>query len=356
MTERTPAAPDGPMLEIDDVSIHFGPTKAVDRISLNVRRGEFLSLLGPSGCGKTTLLRSIAGYVAPTKGRIRLAGVDVTQMAPRQRRIGMVFQSYALFPHMTVFENVAFPLSVQKWPAAAIAPRVAEMLRTVHLEDFGDRYPGQLSGGQQQRIALARALAFRPQLLLLDEPLGALDLRLRESMQIEIGRIHRETGVTTVFVTHDQGEALSMSDRVAVLHEGRVEQIDTPRELYNAPRTAIVADFVGRSNLFALESGGDGWRVAGTAIPVPGGAPGLALSVRPERIRLSPDPRSDAIPMTVTDIQFNGLYQAIHLRTAAGLEITAHDIAPWRTGQTAFAHWRPEDATLVTTDPDRNQK
>lgn len=345
--------PPDPMLSIDAVSVRYGATRAVDGISLDVRQGEFVSLLGPSGCGKTTLLRAIAGYVTPSEGAIRLGGEDVTRLPPRERRIGMVFQSYALFPHLTVEENVAFPLSVQKWKHADIAPRVAEMLRTVHLDGFGARYPAQLSGGQQQRVALARALAFRPRLLLLDEPLGALDLRLREQMQAEIRRIHRETGVTTIFVTHDQGEALSLSDRVAVLHRGRIEQIDTPRGLYEAPHSDVVADFVGRSNILPLEPAGGGWRIAGSAVAVVGGAPGRALSVRPERVHLASDGGPDRLGGTIIDIQYNGLFQAIRLRTDAGAEIVAHDGAPWQVGQRAFAVWRASDATLVDLSNDR---
>jgi ABC-type Fe3+/spermidine/putrescine transport system ATPase subunit len=242
------------MLTVTNLSVHYGEFPAVAGISFSVSRGEFVSILGPSGCGKTTLLRAIAGYVYPDAGEIVLEGRPITYATPQQRRIGMVFQNYALFPHMTVAQNVGFALALERRPAAEIRARVAEMLAMVKLEGFEARRPAELSGGQQQRVALARALAFSPQLLLLDEPLGALDLRLREAMQMEIRRVQREAGVTAIFVTHDQGEALAMSDRVAVMNAGRIEQLDTPRTIYAAPDTAFVAQFVGRGHMPALHS------------------------------------------------------------------------------------------------------
>ena len=234
-----------PALSLRGVSIDFGEVAAVRDVSMDVWPGEFITLLGPSGCGKTTTLRSIAGYATPKAGDILMAGRRITNIEPRQRRIGMVYQNYALFPHMTVAQNVAFPLKQLHQGSAEIARRVHEMLELVRMPDFDRRYPRQLSGGQQQRVALARALAFAPALLLLDEPLSALDRHLREDMQGELKRIQRELGVTTIFVTHDQGEALALSDRIAVMQRGRIEQIGTPKEVYERPVNPFVASFVG---------------------------------------------------------------------------------------------------------------
>src|SRR3989442_8728566 len=236
-------------LEIDHLQKRFARTTAVEQVHLEVTRGEFVSFLGPSGCGKTTTLRIIAGFESPSSGAIRLDGVDITHKPPNQRHVGMVFQSYALFPNMTVAENVGFGLKVAKKPAAEIKLRVDEMLNLIKLPALGHRYPYQLSGGQQQRVALARALAIKPQMLLLDEPLSALDAKIRVALRNEIRSIQRELSITTIYVTHDQEEALSLSDRVVVMNEGRVEQIGTPFEVYNFPRTAFVASFVGTLNI-----------------------------------------------------------------------------------------------------------
>ena len=236
-------------LEIENLQKRFARTTAVEQVQLEVTRGEFVSFLGPSGCGKTTTLRIIAGFESPSSGAIRLDGVDITHRPPHQRNVGMVFQSYALFPNMTVAENVGFGLKVAKKPAADIKQRVEEMLNLIKLPALGNRYPYQLSGGQQQRVALARALAIRPQVLLLDEPLSALDAKIRVSLRLEIRSIQRELGITTIYVTHDQEEALSLSDRIVVMSEGRVEQIGSPFEIYNFPRTSFVASFVGTPNV-----------------------------------------------------------------------------------------------------------
>jgi putative spermidine/putrescine transport system ATP-binding protein len=227
----------------------FAQTTAVEHFDLRVERGEFVSFLGPSGCGKTTTLRMIAGFESPSAGAIRLAGVDITHRPPNQRNVGMVFQAYALFPNMTVADNIGFGLRVAKRPAAEIRHRVGEMLELIKLPGLGGRYPYQLSGGQQQRVALARALAIRPQVLLLDEPLSALDAKIRVSLRNEIRSIQRGLGITTVYVTHDQEEALSLSDRIVVMSEGRVEQIGPPFEIYNFPKTAFVASFIGTLNV-----------------------------------------------------------------------------------------------------------
>jgi putative spermidine/putrescine transport system ATP-binding protein len=236
-------------LELEDVQKKFAQATAVEHFQLRVERGEFVSFLGPSGCGKTTTLRMIAGFESPSAGAIRVDGVDVTRKPPNQRNVGMVFQSYALFPNMTVADNIGFGLRVAKRPPAQIKERVAEMLELIRLPALGTRYPYQLSGGQQQRVALARALAIQPQVLLLDEPLSALDAKIRVSLRHEIRGIQRALGITTIYVTHDQEEALSMSDRIVVMSEGHVEQIGTPFEIYNFPKTSFVASFVGTLNI-----------------------------------------------------------------------------------------------------------
>jgi len=236
-------------LEIDNVSKHFGKdTVAVEDFNLQVEKGELVSFLGPSGCGKTTTLRMVAGFELPSTGRIVINGNDVTSIPPNQRKVGMVFQAYALFPNMTVAGNIGFGMKIAKKPVEEINQRVDEMLKLIHMDGFGDRYPYQLSGGQQQRVALARALALHPQMLLLDEPLSALDAKIRVSLRSEIRSIQRTLGITTIYVTHDQEEALSISDRVVVMHQGRMEQVGSPFEIYNFPTTEFVAQFVGTLN------------------------------------------------------------------------------------------------------------
>ena len=235
-------------LEINNVSKIFGQAVAVNDFNLQVDKGELVSFLGPSGCGKTTTLRMVAGFEIPTSGRIVVNGQDITDKAPNQRDVGMVFQAYALFPNMTVADNISFGLMIAKKPASDRKKRVAEMLDIIHMSDFGDRYPYQLSGGQQQRVALARALALSPQVLLLDEPLSALDAKIRVSLRAEIRSIQRQLGITAIYVTHDQEEALSLSDRVVVMNGGRMDQVGTPFEIYNFPKTEFVAQFVGVLN------------------------------------------------------------------------------------------------------------
>lgn len=240
----------GESLRITEVVKRYGSVTALDRVNLSVDRGEFLTILGPSGSGKTTLLKIVAGFEHPTDGTIRLEGRDITYTRPAARDIGMVFQNYALFPHMNVAQNVAFPLRMRKMSKADMAGRIADVLSLVELSGFEERLPSQLSGGQQQRVALARAIAFNPPLLLLDEPFGALDRKLREQMQVQVRRLQRRLGLTAVFVTHDQEEALLMSDRIVVMNEGLVHQIDTPENIYAKPQDRFVADFVGESNIF----------------------------------------------------------------------------------------------------------
>jgi ABC-type Fe3+/spermidine/putrescine transport system ATPase subunit len=282
------------MLELVKVDKTFGQVEAVRGVSLKLAPGQFLSLLGPSGCGKTTTLRIIAGFEEPTSGRVLLAGRDLTHVPARRRNIGMVFQSYALFPHLTSAENVAFGLDMRRVPRAERDTRVARALEIVRMQGLGDRLPKNMSGGQQQRIALARALVIEPDLLLLDEPLSALDLKLREEMRDEIHRIVRSLGITTVFVTHDQGEALVLSDLVAVMNAGRVEQMASPREVYRNPATAFVADFIGGANVLrGRVDPGDPCRFIAEGLlplaldkPLPPNA--AALSIRPEDIALRP--------------------------------------------------------------------
>src|SRR5262245_24668574 len=259
-----------------NVSRHYGAVKAVDDVSFEIKDGEFFAMLGPSGSGKTTCLRLIAGFEQPTSGSVAIHGQDVTGIPPYDRDVNTVFQDYALFPHMTVRENVGYGLMIRKVPKGERQQRAEEMLSMVALSGFGARRPSQLSGGQRQRVALARALVNRPGVLLLDEPLGALDLKLREQMQVELKAIQRQVGITFIYVTHDQGEALSMSDRVAVFNQGQVEQMASPAELYERPKTEFVAGFVGVSNLLQGEA----------AKAVTGAA--RACSIRPEKIHLAP--------------------------------------------------------------------
>ena len=242
---------------LSEVTKNYGDVAALHALDLEIQEGEFLTLLGPSGCGKTTTLRLIAGFIQPTTGTIYLADDDITAVAPQHRKIGMVFQDYALFPHMTVRENIAFGLEERRYEKRRISERVDELLELIRLPDMGERYPSEVSGGQQQRIAVARAVAFPPRVLLMDEPLGALDLKLREAMQIEIRRIQRELGITTVYVTHDQTEAMNMSDRIAVMNEGVIEQLGTAEEIYSRPASRFVADFVGQINLLSGRAVGE---------------------------------------------------------------------------------------------------
>ncbi|MEU6393559.1 ABC transporter ATP-binding protein [Streptomyces sp. NPDC046939] len=266
-----------PAIALRDVHKSFGDVRAVAGVGLDVAEGEFFSLLGPSGSGKTTVLRLIAGFETPTRGTVALGGADVTRRAPFERDVTTVFQDYALFPHMSVEQNVAYGLKVRGVGRREQAERARAALASVRLEGFGARRPGQLSGGQRQRVALARALVVRPRVLLLDEPLGALDLKLREQMQGELKELQREVGITFVLVTHDQAEALALSDRIAVMNAGRVEQVGTPGELYEAPASPFVASFVGTSNT-----------LTGAAAELIAGKPGT-FGVRPEKIRLLPD-------------------------------------------------------------------
>ena len=314
-------------LEIATLKKSYAANHVVKNFDLNVERGEFISFLGPSGCGKTTVLRMVAGFETPTSGSIRMDGQEVTSLPPNQRNVGMVFQAYALFPNMTVADNIGFGLKIAKRPASEIAPRVKQMLDMIKLPQIADRYPFQLSGGQQQRVALARAIAMQPKILLLDEPLSALDAKIRVSLRDEIRALQQQLGITTIFVTHDQEEALSMSDRIVVMSEGRMEQVGTPFEIYNRPRTRFVASFVGTLNLlqgrildplsgrFAIDGGQE--------IGVSGGFPGAkagdaaTLALRPEGITLGKGGEaSNSLDGVIEHVGFQGAIVRIRLRCA----------------------------------------
>ena len=313
-------------IDIRGLRKSFGPTTVVHDFELAVERGEFISFLGPSGCGKTTILRMIAGFETATAGSIAIAGKEVAHLPPAKRDVGVVFQAYALFPNRTVAQNIAFGLKVAKKGADEIRTRVREMLDLIKLPHLADRYPYQLSGGQQQRVALARAIAVKPQVLLLDEPLSALDAKIRVSLREEIRSLQKALGITTIFVTHDQEEALSMSDRIVVLAEGRAEQIGTPFEVYNFPRTRFVASFVGTLNLLTAEVADpaagalslDGRPVA-TAGPIPGHTAGdrVTVALRPEAVSLGTAAEGDnAVPGTVEEVSFLGAVVRIRVRLA----------------------------------------
>jgi putative spermidine/putrescine transport system ATP-binding protein len=307
-------------LSLNGLSKHYGDFYAVREVSLTIADGEFLVLLGPSGCGKTTTLRMVAGFIEPSAGHVRLAGQDVTLLPPWKRNAGMVFQSYALFPHMTVAQNVAFGLEMRKLPRADIERRVEEALALVRLGGYGGRLPRQLSGGQQQRVALARALAIRPDVLLLDEPLSNLDAKLRQEVRVEIRELQRQLGLTTVMVTHDQEEALTMADRLVVMNEGSVRQVGSQRDLYERPADRFVAGFVGRSTFLAgtVEAPGRFRSDGGLALACGGGNPGRAvLSLRPERVEIGLEPRSgldNSLPGTVEFVSYLGALIDIHVR------------------------------------------
>ncbi len=300
-------------LDLHGVVKRFGRNAVVDGFTLAVQEGEFVSFLGGSGCGKTTTLRMIAGFETPSEGSIHISGTDVVSVAPNKRGVGMVFQNYALFPNMTVRKNIEFGLMVAKWSSAEIGQRVDEMLTLIHMEELGARYPHQMSGGQQQRASLARALAVRPKVLLLDEPLSALDAKIRERLRTEIRAIQKQTGITTIYVTHDQEEALSLSDRIVVMQSGRIEQVGTPFEIYNRPATPFVASFIGNLNILeatVVDAALGRLSVAGQEVfaagPVAAG-PGVKLSLRPEMLSLEDRPEgANSLAGTLTNIVFLG--------------------------------------------------
>ena len=370
----SPSSTTGSVVQLSHVSKTFGDVKAVNDVSFEIQRGEFFSMLGPSGCGKTTTLRLLAGFEQPDEdgGEVRLLGEVVNRKRPYERKIAMVFQSYALFPHLSVQRNVAFGLEQRNTPKAEIGDRVGRALEMVRLEPgtFSKRMPGQLSGGQRQRVALARALVLEPDILLLDEPLGAIDLKLRKEMQLELKSLNKQLGTTFVYVTHDQEEALTMSDRIAIMDNGRVAQLGTPAEIYENPRTAFVAKFIGESNFFdgiAERRNGRSWEVArrgGGRFLVPdsaaireGGA--VRIAVRPEWMDVW---RSESVPEgenavggTIRDVIYLG--ETMHvIVTVPGCEDVTVAVRnegqlikplPWKRGDQAAVAWLPEDCQIL---------
>lgn len=319
-------SPPGDHVGVHDLVKRYGDVAAVDSVSLGVKKGEFLALLGPSGSGKTTILMNIAGFDFPDSGRIEIDGQDVTWTPPYKRNLGMVFQRYTLFPHMSVLDNIAFPLRMRKIGRAEREERARAALKTVRLDGYGDRKPSQLSGGQQQRVAMARAVVYNPEVLLMDEPLSALDKNLREEMQIEIKHLQRELGVTVIFVTHDQTEALTMADRIAVLDHGKLQQLDTPRALYEAPASAFVAGFIGETNFWPATAANDAAPGDEVAVELEGGEratvmaadrlsrqQAVRVAIRPENLRLSAD--SSGCAATVNEAIYAGSMTTLLVRT-----------------------------------------
>jgi spermidine/putrescine ABC transporter ATP-binding subunit len=364
----------GAPLEVRGLSKAFGAARVVCDVSFGIAGGGLLTLLGPSGSGKTTTLRMIAGFEEPTAGRILIGGEDITDRPPHRRNIGVVFQQYALFPHLTVFQNIAYPLEMRRGRRAEIRSRVDAALALVRLEGYEARYPRQLSGGQQQRVALARAIVFEPPVLLMDEPLGALDKRLRETMQVEVRRLQQSLGITTVSVTHDQVEALVMSDVIAVMDGGVLHQIAPPLEVYQRPATRFVADFIGESNLLAgarCETGSGeaifttakGLRIrVGDAGPAPGPAAGHVV-VRPERVRMGPDAEHlvNHYAAEVREVLYIGDIVKYRVVVDSGDELLAKTLAPasgerWRIGQRVAVGWEPGDGLAVGVGEDTEHR
>ena len=359
-----------PMVSVRSVTKRFGTFTAVDDVSLDIRAGEFITLLGPSGCGKTTLLRMIGGFETPTAGRVLLDGRDVTHVPPYRRDVNQVFQSYALFPHLSVRDNIAFGLRMKKVPPAEVARRVAEAVGLVSLGGFEGRKPQQLSGGQRQRVALARAVVNRPKVLLLDEPLSALDAKLRHAMQVELKRLQQALRITFLFVTHDQDEALTMSDRIAVVNNGRIEQLGGVHEIYHRPATTFVATFVGQANVMDVEVVARDAAAGQVVVRTAGGvdlalaADGLAagasrarVSVRPEKVRISKHPPAHGVANTfeavVVDELFKGAIDQLLLRTPGGLTlvaVVANESAAEESiheGDRVYCQLHPSDVVLV---------
>lgn len=337
----------------------YGSATAVDDVSLSISPGEFISLLGPSGSGKTTTLMMIAGFEMPDSGQVQLDDKDITRLPPHRRELGIIFQNYALFPHMTVAENVAYPLRMRRLAKLEIESRVRRVLDQVHLGTLASRYPHQMSGGQQQRVAIARALVFDPPVLLLDEPLGALDKKLRQHLRNEIKTLHKEVGKTMIYVTHDQDEALAMSDRVAVMHEGRIRQVSAPQDIYRRPADLFVAGFVGEVNLIPVNiRSGAVHGPAGENLPAahrPDTDRDATLCVRPEHLRLQTPAAgiSDGIQGHIVDMTFVGDATMLEFRSDSGLKLTSKVLnisaeATLNLGDSCVASWNANDATILT--------
>ncbi|EGD43827.1 spermidine/putrescine import ATP-binding protein PotA [Nocardioidaceae bacterium Broad-1] len=364
MTTKATPDPSSGSVTISGLTKTYGQATAVDGLDLEIRAGEFISLLGPSGCGKTTTLRMIAGFEKPDSGSIVIGGRDVVRLAPYQRDVNTVFQAYALFPHKSVAENVAYGLQQRKTPRAEIRERVVEALRMVRMLDFADRSPTQLSGGQQQRVALARALVNRPSVLLLDEPLGALDRQLREEMQLELKLLQSRLGITFVFVTHDQGEALAMSDRIAIMRAGRIEQLADADTVYNQPASAYVAGFVGQQNFLHGEVSADGTTVETPFVVVegpakPDGKPGEAhqAAIRPELISIEPGTRAEGLNTVAGEVlQVSPLGEVIQYlvkvtdETSLLIRRPTHGAVRLSPGDPVLCGWAAEDVRLFPLD------
>lgn len=364
MTMTTAAAA---MIELDGVAKSYGDVHALRRTDLSIAKGEFVTLLGPSGSGKSTLLNLIAGMIAPSAGRIVIDGRDATTLPTNQRGLGMVFQNYALMPHMTVFENIAFPLQVRRLPKAEIRRKVAEALDLIQLGHVADRRPRELSGGQQQRVSLARCIVYNPALILMDEPLGALDKKLREQMQLEIKRLHAELGITMLYVTHDQDEALTMSDRIVLMNGGRIEQQGTPDALYFKPETVFSAEFIGSSNLIpgTVEIAADGGYRLKTALgsfPAPAPAAPMkagdraVLLIRPENMAIEVSGATTSVPGRLEDSILLGGVVRHFLRCADGSTLIVQELnQPGRSvahrGDLIQAGWQPGHARLLPPQP-----
>ncbi|MGI6239857.1 MAG: ABC transporter ATP-binding protein [Christensenellales bacterium] len=350
------------LLELHDLRKSFDGYEVLRGITLSVREGEFVTLLGPSGCGKTTTLRIIAGLIAPDAGSVRLEGRDITTFPPEKRDVNTVFQNYALFPHMSVEKNIAYGLKLRGEKPAARAERVREMLKLVRLEGYGKRMPSQLSGGQRQRVAIARAVVLNPRLLLLDEPLGALDLKLRQQMQHELKEIQRELGIAFVYITHDQEEALNMSDRIAIMNGGAFEQIGAPEDIYERPATRFAASFIGQTNLIdctvaSASAGGltlafDGYQVPARATPGIGAGDHVALCLRTERVRYSAAPTGAcAVPGVLKSRHYAGGSIRCVIALSSGRELIAVGQSGAgeraQVGENVFVAWDPDEAAVV---------
>lgn len=348
------------IVEISGVNKIYGTNHVVKDLNLTVKEGEFLTLLGSSGCGKTTTLRMIAGFEEPTTGSIKVEGESIEAKEPFERDVNTVFQTYALFPHKTIADNIAYGLKMKKVPKAEIKQRVAEMMELVQLKDFGNRYPSQLSGGQKQRVAIARALINKPKVLLLDEPLGALDLKLRKQMQLELKRLQRKLNITFIYVTHDQEEALTMSDRIAIMHDGILDQLGTPKDIYEKPKTKFVATFIGETNIFE----GCVNKVGGDSISIGienGNCLGsgndfhfgefISVSVRPEKMRYAHEPvEGFTLVATVRDYIYVGSVIKCMVTLPNGDEIKIERLAGQELpeiGSVIFPYWNPEDCVLI---------
>ncbi|KGD95179.1 polyamine ABC transporter ATPase [Achromobacter sp. RTa] len=347
------------LLTIDAVSMRFGAYQALDRIDLEVQQGEFVALLGPSGCGKTTLLRSIAGFLKPESGRILIEGQDISRLAAHHRPLNTVFQNYALFPHMSVLENVAYGPRRQGASRPEAAARARSALDMVGLADFGPRYPREMSGGQQQRVALARAIVNQPKLLLLDEPLSALDLKLRKRMQLELKHLQAKLGIAFIFVTHDQEEAMTMADKVVVMHAGKIEQVGMGTDIYRQPATRFVAEFIGEANFLAYSASGDDTlllEAQSLRVPLRGKtAPARGVAVlRPEDLRLSGGGAGPSLTGTVTDVINVGSHSMIHVDIGGQTVVARHGgIAPSSLGPgvAATLAFEPENLHLIGERP-----